>query len=475
MQIPILTGIYTDSNADVRTSYPVNMMPLPGNTGISNSYLRPSLGVITLTTGTGKDRGAINWNGVCYRVSGTSLISVAEDGTTDTIGTISGTGLARMNYSFDYLSINADNKLWFYDGTTLTQNVDADLGDCVDHIFDSGYFLSTDGEYVVNTELADPTSVSANKYASSEFDPDPILAILKPRNNPLILNRYSIEEFYQIGGSGFPYAVNRNAVITRGTVGTRTCCVLGDAVFFMGSGRDESISVFVAAAGQSRKIATREIDFILARYTETELSQALMETRIDETETVYIHLPDVTLVYDKDISVMIQQPAWYFLSNGLEQESISGRTFEAYRKYNARNMVKCYDKWIVGDPDTTNIGYLTRSVQTLYGEHIRWAFSTYMLYSGGRNGIVHQLELVGIPGRQAQGSSPIIYTRYTTDGENYSQRKRVRLGAAGNRTKRMVWVSQGMIRNYRIQEFSGISDAMASYLRLEANIEALNA
>ena len=78
------------------------------------------------------------WAGHLLNSMGTELVSVAADGTVTSIDTVSGTDLARLNYSFDYLSVNADDKLYLYDGVNLVQVVDADLGDCVDHIFVDG-------------------------------------------------------------------------------------------------------------------------------------------------------------------------------------------------------------------------------------------------------------------------------------------------------------------------------------------------
>ena len=46
MQIPILNGIYTDNGPDLRTSYPVNMVPVPKNSGISSGFLRPGDGIV---------------------------------------------------------------------------------------------------------------------------------------------------------------------------------------------------------------------------------------------------------------------------------------------------------------------------------------------------------------------------------------------------------------------------------------------
>jgi hypothetical protein len=90
MQIPILNGIYTDNTPELRTSYPVNMVPVPKKSGISNGFLRPGDGIVANGTGPGTDRGGINWNGVCYRVMGTKLVTVASNGAVTVLGDVGG-------------------------------------------------------------------------------------------------------------------------------------------------------------------------------------------------------------------------------------------------------------------------------------------------------------------------------------------------------------------------------------------------
>ena len=107
MQIPILSGIYSNEAGDFRTSYPRNLIPVPKKQGVSNGYLKPSDGIVSHGTGPGTDRGGINWLGICYRVMGSSLVSVDGAGNVTTIGTIAGSDLVTFDYSFDYLSIPA--------------------------------------------------------------------------------------------------------------------------------------------------------------------------------------------------------------------------------------------------------------------------------------------------------------------------------------------------------------------------------
>ncbi len=88
MQIPILNGIYADTTPELRTAYPVNMVPVPKKSGISNGFLRPGDGIVANGTGPGTDRGGINWNGVCYRVMGTKLVSIASNGAVTVLGDV---------------------------------------------------------------------------------------------------------------------------------------------------------------------------------------------------------------------------------------------------------------------------------------------------------------------------------------------------------------------------------------------------
>ena len=88
--------------------------------------------------------------------------------------------------------------------------------------------------------------------------------------------------------------------------------------------------------------------------------------------------------------------------------------------------------------------------------------------------IFHQLELVSLPGRVALGANPVVWTSYSIDGETWSQEKACSAGVQGDRTKRITWLKQGFMRNWRIQKFRGTSDAHISVARLEAQLEPLN-
>lgn len=463
MQIPIINGIYTNEAPDFRIAYPRNMMPVAKQQGISAGYLRPADGIVQVAVGPGVNRGGISWNGVHYRVMGTRLVNISDSGTITDFGEILGVDHVTFDYSFDYLSISANGSLYLFDGVILQQVTDPDLRTVVDHIWVDGYFMTTDGEFLVVTELNNPFSVLPTKYGSSEADPDPVKAIIKLRNEPYVLNRHTIEAFSDIGGTGFPFQRIDGAQIQRGAVGTQACCLFFDSIAFVGGGRNEAIGVYLAANGSSIPISTDEINRILETYDEDTLSQIVVEPRVDKSfRLLMIHLPDQTLVYDDNASRAIETPVWFVLSSGISES-----------KYRARDLVRAYNRWWVGDTETGAIGYLTDSISTHWGNTVGWEFSTAIIYNEGTGAIFHELELVALTGRTPPGVNPTIYTQYSVDGETWSVPKYINAGMRGDRLKRLVWLGQGAMEQWRIQRFAGTSEAQFSVARLEARIEPL--
>ena len=467
MEIPILNGVYTDNTqAEIRTNYPLNLIPVPMQSGIGGGYLRPADGLVKNGEGPGVNRGGIERDGVCYRVMGTKLCSIAADGAVTVLGDVGGTddNLVTLDYSFDLLAIASGGKLFYWDGTSVNQVTDPDLGLVLDVVWVDGYFMTTDGEFIIVTELLDPYAVNPLKYGSSEIDPDPVVALIKLRNEIYALNRHTIEVFDNVGGNLFPFQRIEGAQIQKGCVGTQACCVFVETIAFLGGGRNESLGIYMGVNSQANKISTREVDEILTDYTEAQLSTVKLEARNDRNhQHLYVHLPDQTLVFDFTATQATSSVVWFVLST-----STTGLA-----RYKARDIIWCYDKWLIGDPSSNVIGYFENNIGTHYGNNVRWEFSTNIIYNEGRGAVFHELELVALTGRVAFGSDPVISTSYSVDGQTWSQSRSIRAGKQGNRSKRLVWFQQGSMTNWRIQRFTGESDAHISFARLEAQLEPL--
>lgn len=478
-EVSVLSGLAADERGDLRSTYPINLIPVPYENELSRGYLRPAEGIVEQAAGTapGADRGGHVWLGAAYRALGGSLCTVAADGTITTLGAIAAdTKRAQFDHGFEELCVVSGGSAYLSVGGSPVQITDPDLGTVIDVAFVDSYFVFTDGTSLIVSELLDHASIDPLKYGSAEQDPDKIVAVLKVRNEPVAVGRYTLEFFTNVGGEGFPFQRVDGALVKKGAIGTDACCVhateAGEAVAFVGSGKGgdgqgEPPSVYVGGNAQVTRIATQEIDTILQQYSEEVLAeQCVVESRVDRGhEWLYVHLPDHTLVYDNLASRAVGEPVWFVLTSTLDAD--------AFARYQARSFLWVHDRWTCADPTSARIGYMTREVGEHYGSRVRWEFSTALIHNQTRGGQINELELVALTGRVAADANPIISTSYSTDGEIWSAEKQIYAGRRGQRNKRLVWRQVGIWRVWRIHRFRGDTQSFLSFLRLEVTAEPL--
>lgn len=468
MQINILNAVFTDQEANFRSSLPINCVAVPLKTDISNGYLRVADGIRQVAiTGmpSGVSRGGINWKESLYRVIGTKLVKIPASGAAQVIGDVGSGGQCSFDYSFDRLAVSSGGRLYYYNGSTFTQVTDPDLGPVVDFIWIDGYFMTTDGTNLVVTELLDPAQVDPLKYGSSEADPDPVTGLLKVRNEAYALNRYTIEVFDNVGGENFPFSRVEGAMIPKGCVGTYAKCQLDGTFAFIGSGRNEPCSVYLADAANPVKIATREVETILSQYSESDLSAAILEYREDKVnKLIYVRLPNETMVYDLAATAAIGVPIWYYHTS-----SVAGIT-----PMRAKDYVYCYGDYQVADAYDNRLGVFDSTVVTQYAEIVGGQFDTQIIYNGSKGVIANQIEIVGLFGRAELGDDPHIFVSWTDDGETWSDERRLSIGKQGGRNIRPQIRQSGRFGNWRSYRIRWANSAIASYSRLEADLEPLN-
>ena len=463
-RIPILKGIYADSVGDFIESIPVNREPVIVETGLSDGYMRVAPGITGTAQGSGADRGGINWNGTPYRVIGTKLVSIDASGAITELADVGSGGPCWFYYSFDYLAVGSGGRVYLWNGA-LTQITDPDLGTIIDGIWIDGYFLMTDGEFLIVTELNNPTSIDPLKYGSSEEDPDPILGVIKVRGEAYACNRYTTENFPNSGSTGFPFARNSGALIPLGIVGTRAKALYLQSFAFVGSAKDEALGVYLAGNGDASKLSTKFIDDALAALTDEEAAAIQCEARVDSDEQRFlVHLPDKTLVYYATASQKTQSKVWAIYASGVEAD-------QAYR---GRNGVLAYGKRWVGDADG-NVGYIDTTTSKHFGAVTGRRIDTALLYNEAGRGIINSVELNGLPGRAPLGADPRIFMSWTIDGVSWSQERAVTAGRAGERSVRLQWRPNIRFNQWIGLRFREADDGMVPYARLDAAIQPLGA
>lgn len=483
MQLPLGRGSYTDAGAEWRTSYPRNLIPVVKDIGnLSKMFLRSAEGLTRFDVNapalTGSDRGAINWQGTCYRVIGTNFVSVSASGSITVLGQLpSDDNPVSMDYGFKNqgIGIITAKTLWFYttqkpDGTTLPtpvlqQCTDPNVGQPIDMVWMAGYFVLTDGTTIYPTQLANQFTFNTQLFGSSSNQPDPINGLWKFRNELYLGNRFQTPVFDNVGGTGFPFAENVGATIQKGVIGPQAKCLTSQGFAFLGGARGEAPSIWLSAGlGLAQNIATREIQKLIKLYTETQLYSATLEYRGDEEQQfIYLHLADYTLVYDILGSQAAQQPLWFMLDSSMDGT-------QAWRAWHP---VYCYGEWFFGDKQDQRIGFLDGTTAAQYGTNARWQFDTIFVYNEALGFAVNKLELIGTYGRSALNEIDTMSLQYTDDGLIWSAPKFISMGGQGRTKQRAQWRPRHFFRNFRGYRFAGYNAAPVSFAALEADGEPM--
>jgi len=464
VQISIVSGIYSTKGADYRQSYPVNYCPAVLETGLSNSYLRQTPGVKPFVDVMGINRGVIEFNGLDYRVSGSSLVRLYSNGVAEELGVIPGTDQVSMAKSIDRICIVADGRGFYWtESAGLVEVSDPNFGRAIDVIFVDGYFLFIDEQFIFNSSISDPTVISPTSYGSAEVEGDPNRCVWKIGNEPYVCGAETIEVFQNVGGSGFPFQRINGAVITKGVVGTHAALEVEDALFFVGAGRGEAPSVYMGSAGQAVRIATDEVEKLIQANTPQELALISCESyTLNGQYFVMIHLKDQTLVYDLWGSKAAGVPLWHF------RKSDGGQ-------YRLRGFSRVFGKWIVGDSKVGRVGEIGDDVATEYGETVLREFTTPMGFADGKSFLVHSIELFGLPGRTSTGTNPQVFMSFTRNGMTWSDERMAASGRKGMYDYVPAWRRIGRAYSQMALKFRVANDSFFTPARVEVTTEVLGA
>ena len=441
--ITLLKGDSIGVETDYRDSLPVNMSAINREMFGVAGYMLQQPGLTKYGEGIGVDRGGL-WNerhNEHYRVSGDSLIKVDSGGNSTDLGTISGLDTVSLPYSFNTQGILADGRFWLYSsGTGLVEVVDADLGNPIDAVWIDGYYFFTDGEYLLHSDLATETSIDPLKFATSEFSPDPTKGVGKTTDNKAIaFNRYSTEYFANTANINFAFTRLPTRAIKLGIVGTHCKCEMLDQWFVMGGRKEEDVSIHIIGVGQTKKIASREIDKIISKYTEDQLSISVLEARvIDDYHYLIVHLPNEVLLYNHEIaSVAGAAQAWSILkSDVLGNAQWRGK----HGLFEPR-----LGKWVYGDKQGFTLGILDDSVATHYGNISEWVINTPFLHMDSMS--IDQIEIETIPGHTTEKDAT-VFLSLTYDGVTYSQEVTMSYGGPSDFTKRFIEYCLGYVPDW---------------------------
>jgi hypothetical protein len=463
-QVSIVSGIYA-SGADYRQSYPINYYPAVMSTGISKAYLRPAPGLVEFSTATGVDRGGIEFRGELYRISGSRLIKISPNAVITDLGYIPGIGRVSLAGGFDrFCIVTAGRGFYYLPETGLVEITDPNFALALDVVFIDGYFMFTDGDFLFPAELSDPLVFDPIKFGSAEIDSDPIQSLEVVRNELHAVGSTTVEIYQNVGGSNFPFARVKGAVITKGSVARYASLEVEDALFFVGSGRGEAPSVYMGSAGRSQRISTDEIDKTLQSYSPQQLATITIDSYSSEgSYFVLINLPDQTLGFDVWSSATAGMPLWHI-------RTAAGEISAPWR---CSQPVRVYGKWIGGDPTAGRLCEIRSESATEYGEILFREFATPLSFLDGNGFLVHKMQIYGIPAATLLTVSPQIAISISRNGVEYGVERWVNSGKRGRHDFAPVWRKIGRADKTMTARFRVVNESLFTPARLEASIEVL--
>lgn len=458
--VTLLKGDNIDLEADYRDALPVNMYvvekPILGAAG----YLKNFPGLLDFAEGEGFDRGA-TYNEVFlehYRLSGEKLLKISAAGLVTELGEIPGTKQARLKdfYSFNTQGIIADGKFYLYAPLAgLNQVTDPDVGAPIDGVWVDGYYFMTDGRYLFHTDIDDETSIDPLKFATAEFMPDPSLGLAKTQDNKVVVfGRYTIEYFINVATENFAFQRVATRAQKIGIVSTHAKCEVNSNFYIVGGPKNASLGVYSVSLGSIQKVSTREVDKVLALYSEDELSDLRLETVQEEnTAFVLIHLPKSTLCFNETVSTSIgYSMGWSELKTGVATDN-------PYRAINGIFDARL-SMWIFGDRLNNSLGALSESVFSQYDEIQEWILKTPFLKLEGSS--IDEIELESIASANAENESKIALS-FTYDGVTYSAEAWDTYGIPFKHNLRVIFRRLGYVSDWVGIKFRGTSKAPAAF------------
>ena len=466
IEIPISLGDRSAENVDYRDQLMVNRTIVPRNIKGDDAYTLSYPGLTQFGDGQGVDRGAIynSRQRSQLRVSGDRLIEVAKDGSTNIVGVIPGSSQVSLPYSFITQGIVSDGRFWLYDGSTLTEVLDPDLGSPIDAVFINGVYFFTDGETLYHTDSSSEQAIDPLAFATSEFSPDRTVGLLKNKQNQVVVfNRFSTEFFVDSptsdnsGAFLFRFRRVEGKAVKVGIVGTHAKCEMDGQIFIVGNRKEESPSVHILAGGTEQTIATREIDKIISEYSDSELAGLVMEARVEDREKfIIIHLPRHTLLYSHTVAKRAGvDRAWVLLKTDIIGDS-------PWRAINGVYDPR-FSQWIYGDKIDSRLGRLDNTTNLQYGEKVEEIFFTPIVKIAGKS--IDKIELDSLPGFASDRVDCFFSVSY--DGVFFSREALIPVSRVHDYNTRFIARRVGYIRNEFNFKFRIVADGRTALSKLE--------
>lgn len=378
------------------------------------------------------DRGMLVNKGRLYKITDTTLYQVNSIGDHAALGTIPGSSRCIMKAMGAQIIIaNGSGQIYVWDGTTLTQNTNINLGNPrgVAVINNQAIYDAGVGQGFDVSDVGKPSSIDGLNNAEAESASDDLLIPYGFRETLLLFGQETIEPWWNSGQGNPPFDRIQGAVINIGLDAIYSVAETPDFVFFLGNDK-QFHSLTAGTAGVDAVISTPAMAKKIAKYLIT--SDCIGWTMQLEGQWFYVAtFPAVDIT-------------WVF--------PVGGEWFEwgssAVGRIRANSYANVFGRHLVAEHDSGNIYELDPETYTDAGQPIIRTRHSAPIHSGllgqdHRPFEINRFELVmetGVGLLEGQGSDPRVSVAVSKDGgETFGTERFLKIGTLG----KQVTVSTG--------------------------------
>lgn len=434
--IPFASFEASGRSQSLNASRLINLFPeKPVQGSRSELVLRATPGLMSFSSvGTGPIRGMHVMNSTLFVVSGTSLYSVASDGTATLLGssgTITGTGFVDMasNANSELVIINSSGTGWVWDTSTLASisSGDADFGDDASSVtFLDQYLIygrvSTGQVFISDTNNA--KSYNALAFGTAEYAPDNVVQVFAHAGQLWVFGDYTTEVWYNSGASPMPFLRIGGAVLTDIGGTAHTAAAVDQNIYWRGA---DGI-VYRATGVQPQRISTHEIENRIKDWTNFRGFAYK-----DEGHAFYVlTATEGCVVYDAATNL------WH-----------ERNTFSITR-WRASCYARCYSKHLVGDYLIGTVYEMSLANYADGSVDLQRRVISRPIEDEGRRISIPRMQVHFEHGKgltSGQGSDPQVILDWSDDGGmTWSNEHWAAIGKIGEYEKRAIWRRLGSFR-----------------------------
>lgn len=393
------------------------------------------------TCGSGPIRGGIEISSIAYFVSGDELWKVSADGTPQILGSgIAGLSPVCIDGTDEEIAIVNGTNGYVYNiaSGVLAQISDGDFQSAntvtvINSIF--VYDWKNSNKFFVSEVLA-AGNIDPLRWASAESSPDPVMAVKNRNGILMVFGAHTTEPWDHTGAASFPFSKIKGGTIDRGIAAPLAVVNEDSSLFFLGDDL-----VFYRLNGlQLVRISTHAIETAWQGYAMTS-DVICFRVPFNGHKFIYVSFPSANSTWGYDIAT------------GLWHERVSWDATGDEVRWRVNCAVMAYNKVLLGDQNSGQIGVLDHETYTEYGDPIVTTLVSPPVYADGNMMSVPCFELdmeTGVGLTIGQGSDPKVMLEYSTDGaRTYSVPQQWRtIGKIGEYNTRLQWRELGSGYHY---------------------------